>query len=235
MLLRQLRKFLPSFCMSPPHWTSLARQRVGFFLRMNHYQQYIKRRTEIEESRLKAFSSIGLASDLLGIKCNRLTARAWIDLRLVKNGILMGSPTQIAVCQYIYRVHFAYPLTGWQKFKVERHVSRRWKRSPINLLGEVYDHLKAAFAEEPESVGAGATQSNKIEGVEGVVSSIDEVAARYGQDPDVIAEKPLAKIFALQKASRLATIPGYNLSEPKDLQDFKTAHMEEKQKEIDNG
>ena len=50
--------------------------------------------------------------------------------------------------------------------------------------------------------------------IEGIVGAIDEVAARYGQNPQDVLSWSMNRIFQLQKAIRLATIPDYKLAEP---------------------
>ena len=70
-----------------------------------------------------------------------------------------------------------------------------------------------------------------MEAIDGIVGAIDEVAARYGQNPTTVLNWPMNRIFQLQKAMRLATIPDYKLSEPKLIKMIKNEIL----KELNNG
>jgi hypothetical protein len=204
---------------------------------MSFYNQYQAKRQEIEQSRLNAFSSVGLASRIGSYIVRSLTARAWIDLRVVKNGILSGKLSEFAVCQYIFRNHVNYPLSNWQKFKIERKIAKvfRTGQDADQFAEDINEHLNSAFYEMPESASNRTTTSFKLPEVEGIVGAIDELAARYGQHPDDIADMPMTKIFALQKAGRLSTIPNYKILEPKVLRDLKSEALKAKREAKENG
>lgn len=190
------------------------------------FQKYQKKKQEIEKARLKAFCSAQVSS-VFGIKCNPLTCRAWVDLRLVENGLFEGVPSVEAICQYLFRVSVSYPLSGWRKFKIERRVRRACKDGQrfTELIESIAGHLRGAFDELPEGNKSGGAFNAKIAPVESAVSAADELAARYGQHPDVILDMPMSQMFALQKAARIATVPGYRLFEPIALRNIKSEHL----------
>ena len=98
----------------------------------------------------------------------------------------------------------------------------------------VYIHINQAFEELPQSVNSKGNSfgwSNTLEAIDGIVGAIDEVAARYGQNPTTVLNWPMNRIFQLQKAMRLATIPDYKLSEPKLIKMIKNEIL----KELNNG
>ena len=77
----------------------------------------------------------------------------------------------------------------------------------------------------------GFSRSNKFDDFDGLVGVIDEVAHRYGQDPYWVMDWPLSRIFQLQRALRIATIPDYKLQEPESIRAIKREIL----KELNNG
>lgn len=209
---------------------------MALFLPMNLAQEYNKKKTEIEIARLRAFSTIWQKSDICGIPCKPLTAQGWTDLRLAENSMIMGGIDKESIYCYLYRVHRDYPLNLIKKAFLEFRIWRMLKTvtGMTKLLKGIFGHIQQAFDEAPEQVAVGRSERvNKMQPVEGIVGAIDEVASRYGMHPMEAMQMPLAQVFALQKAMRLATIPGYKLAEPHPLREIKTEYL--KQKATQNG
>ena len=80
----------------------------------------------------------------------------------------------------------------------------------------------------PEAANGSNTRNFKIAEVEGIVTALDEIGARYGMHPQMVAKMPMRQIFALQKSIRLSTIPNYKILEPKVLRDIKSKHLRAK-------
>ena len=98
------------------------------------------------------------------------------------------------------------------------------------FLKIVYEHINAAFEEMPESIkikSQTVSRKNTIQEIEGIIGAIDEVAARYGQNPATVLNWSMNRIFQLQKAIRLATIPNYKLAEPRLIKMIKQEILEE--------
>jgi hypothetical protein len=197
---------------------------------MSYFDQYQKKKAEIEEARLWAFSSQGLFANICGIKVYHLTAEAWIDLRCKNNGMLNGIPSYDAILQYLQRVSVKFPLNMLQKAVLEFKLWRAFKSSnkSAQLIHAILAHIECAFDEMPEAANGSNTRNFKIAEVEGIVTALDEIGARYGMHPQMVAKMPMRQIFALQKSIRLSTIPNYKILEPKVLRDIKSKHLRAK-------
>ena len=98
----------------------------------------------------------------------------------------------------------------------------------------VFDHLDFAFQELADSKNSNKSSSyeNKtIKDVDHMILAIDEVAARYGQNPMDLFEWPISQVLQFQKALRIATIPDYKLQEPSKIRNIKSQILTE----INNG
>lgn len=197
---------------------------------MNYFQKYQEKKAEIERSRLWAFSSQCLFANICGLKAYHLTAEMWIDLQCKDNGMLTGNPSEEALRQYLQRVSVKFPLNSLQKALLEFKLwlTFRSEEKAVKLIKAVLSHIDCAFDEMPETASNSQTKSFKIAEVEGIVTALDEIGARYGLHPQEVARMPLRQIFALQKAARLSTIPNYKILEPKVLRDIKSEHLKAK-------
>ena len=194
----------------------------------DYNQLYIEERGRVSRNRKRVFSSIGNADTIAGFEVRPLTARAYLDLELVDNDMLNGDASDTGIKQYIFRNHVSYPLGRIRKFFVESRIEKllRVEDSEMELVKGIFQHVSDAFTEMPQSAGDGSFhRSNKLGAVDGMVGSIHEVAAYHGQSSDKVADYPLCKIFAIQKAGRMATVPNYKVLEPKSLRDIKTLHL----------
>ena len=166
-----------------------------------------------------------------------LTAKAWVDLKIVENKfVCMGEPTNNDVMQYLWRNSDQYNANANRKTrKAKQRIGYLFGKSePGEYLKIVFKHINDAFEELPESIsqkGSSHNWKNTIQEIDGIVGAIDEVASRYGQNPLAVLNWPLNRIFQLQKAMRLATIPDYRLAEPKLIKMIKDEIL----KELNNG
>ena len=183
-------------------------------------QKYRDESARIREARLVAWCSTSDSLSICGVECGPLTARAWVDLSLESNLILEGGePTRGDVCAYIYRSSKHYIIGNARKVKkAHKRIIKAYMRThSIIALAECYQHLADAFQEIPRTQSMSNSINNRFPDIEGIVASVDEVAARYGTSPDEVMDWPLNRIFQLQKAARLATIPEYKLRQPESL------------------
>lgn len=194
----------------------------------DYNQLYIEERDRVKRNRKRVFSSIGNLDTIAGFVVRPLTARAYLDLELIDNDVLDGVPSTQGIKQYIFRNHEAYPLGAVRKYLVETRIEKLLSKDETEdeLISGIFRHISDAFTEAAQSPGDGSFhRQTKLGAVDGMTGAIDEVAARHGQSSDDVADYPLCKIFALQKAGRMATVPNYKVLEPKSLRDIKTQHL----------
>ena len=173
----------------------------------------------IAQNRLLAWSTVSDQQDIAGINMLPLTAKAWVDLKLVGNKfICKGEPNADDAMEYIWRNSKDYtPHKTAASEKQKRKIGYIFAKQESNeILQCAYRHINDAFTELPvaENVSTKFKRVNKMPEVEGIIGAIDEVSARYGQNPADVLMWPLNRVFQLQKAMRVATIPGYKLAEP---------------------
>jgi hypothetical protein len=156
--------------------------------------------------------------------------QAWVDLRSTKNGFFLGEDvTDHDIFAYIWRNHVNFSneqtFKTWRnKRRVEKFCNKLDRSEKIELI---FDHIEEAFLEFPETGSKGGySRSNALDPVEGCCSAADELAARYGCDPDKVMQWSLCRIFQLQKASRMATIAEYKPLEPQSLRDATSRILE---------
>ncbi len=197
--------------------------------------EYNEESARITQERLLAWSSASVYQSICGIEIKPLTARAWVDLQLAKNEVILGDGyTDGAIAAYIWRVS--------KDFVCANHPNAESLSGKIikqiedfdEAFIEVLEHISAAFEEMPRSngtSGGGFTRKNGFDDIEGIVGAIDEVSARYGQNPDEVIDWPLNRIFQLQKALRLATVPDYKLRQPEKIMAIRSEFL----KQLNNG
>lgn len=181
---------------------------------------YRDEEARLHKARLLAWSSVGGFDIVAGFQCEPLTARAWIDLQLAENAIVCGKEASDGdAAAYIWRNSSNYRAgDDWRTHRArEKVIKTLRKRIKGEALMAAYTHLNEAFEELPQSNSTGNGIDNSFPDVEGIVSAIDEVAARYGTNPERVIDWPLSRIFQLQKAGRIATIPDYKLRQPESL------------------
>jgi hypothetical protein len=190
-------------------------------------------KNKILENRLLAWSSVGSKTDIDKLVLIPLSAKAWIDLKIISNKFVSeGRPDADDALEYLWRNCEAYST-------VQNAATEKTKKRLGYLLGKngenyiinlAYKHINDAFTELPQSVNNNKNsinRSNRMPAIEGIIGAIDEVAARYGQNPADTLEWPLNRIFQLQKAIRLATIPNYKLAEPQLIKTIKKEILQE--------
>lgn len=194
-------------------------------------ERYREEEKRLKTVRLLSWCSVGRLESVLGIACDLLTARALVDLQLAENSIVTGSyPTQADAAAYLWRVSAAYrPGDGWRARRgKKRAIKAVYKAGKIKSVVFTQKHADESFAEIPITGGLIKSSGRKdFPDVDGIVSAVEEVAARYGQNPDTVFDWPLVRIFQLQKAARLATIPDYKLRKPETLMNIRREYLTE--------
>jgi len=155
-----------------------------------------------------------------------------VDLRLAENAFVIGGvPTTQDVCAYYWRnsAQYAAKRTHLTEKAQEALGATLSKQDMENVILAAYEHSRAAFEEIPVSTNAkgGTHRENGLPAVEGIVCAIDEVAHRYGRDPADVLDWPLNRIFQLQRAIRIATIPDYKLAQPESLMNLRREYLTE--------
>lgn len=186
--------------------------------------RYEAEKKRIEENRSLAWSSMELVETFGEIEMKPMSVRAWVDLRASGNSFIVGGETSFdGIFAYVWRNCGKYTtkrglLSVWHKWRLERKLK---KTDLLDCLNAIDSHLQQAFDEVPEtSSDGGYSRSSAIPGVDSITSAIDEVAARYGRDPESVLDWPISRLFGLQKAMRAATIPNYKPLAPKSIRDI---------------
>lgn len=188
-------------------------------------ERYREEEKRLKTVRLLSWCSVSRDINLVGVDCDLLTPRAVVDLNLAGNKILCGGvPTVADSAAYIWRVSKAY-LTGngWRAKKRQKKVIWKvYKAGPLKSVTAAYDHMAEPFCEMPRSGSVSKrSEKDRFPDIDGMVGAVEECAARYGQDPAIVFDWPLIRVFQLQKALRLATIPDYKLRQPETLMEIR--------------
>lgn len=192
-----------------------------------------KAKAKIYKNRLLAWCSNEGESSISKITLLPLTAKAWVDLNVIDNKFICGGdPSNNDIMEYLWRNSDKYNANSSRKTnKAKKYIGYLFSQSkPGELKNLVYEHIYAAFEEFPQSNNVksdAVKRKNTIAEIDGIVGIIDEVAARYGQNPAIVLNWSMNRIFQLQKAIRLATIPNYKLAEPKLIKMIKQEILEE--------
>jgi hypothetical protein len=185
----------------------------------------------IIENRLFAWCSMPEDAEDVEIPLRPLTAQAWVDLKLIGNSIICGGdPSDDDMLVYLWRNSLHYsPKKSSKTEKIKKQIGFHYYSTGTNCIDLVFDHVDDAFEEMPISVNdkKSFSHKNSIPSIEGIIGAIDEVAARYGQNPSDVLSWPMNRIFQLQKAIRLATISDYKLSEPSKIKSIKSKILTE--------
>ena len=190
-------------------------------------KQLLEAKARIAENRLLAWSSDTGVKKFGKLSLVPLTVKAWIDLKLVGNAMVTGSiPSDQDVLEYLWRNSDKYdPVSCAASEKYKRKIGFLYSKSnPSDLIELVYSHINDAFIEMPVCNNNSTkifSRQNTVVPVDSIVAAIDEVSARYGQNPTNVLTWPLNRVFQLQKALRLATIPNYKLAEPQIIKSIK--------------
>jgi len=150
-------------------------------------ESYRKEENRIKHDRLLAWSSVGLSDSILGIECRPLTGRAWVDLWLSENSIIReGELSKGAGVAYIWRVSAAYSAgDDWRTLREKNMLADEMSRYDADqVVTSAINHANSAFQEVPKGLNGREAIDNSFAAVEGIVSALDEVGARYGVSPD---------------------------------------------------
>ena len=191
---------------------------------------------KIIQNRLLSWSTKFNQFEFKGIALKPLNFSAWIDLRIIKNTLLCeGEINNDAFMEYIWRCSENYsPLKNRKSKKEKIKIGFIFEKFTDEAVEMVFDHLDFAFQELADSKNSNKSSSyeNKtIKDVDHMILAIDEVAARYGQNPMDLFEWPISQVLQFQKALRIATIPDYKLQEPSKIRNIKSQILTE----INNG
>jgi hypothetical protein len=161
-----------------------------------------------------------------------LTAAAWIDLKLVGHKFVNeGKPGAADALEYIWRNCDNYsPVKNASSEKCKKRIGFLFgMNGEDEMLAIAYRHINDAFAELPIPIKSskGVSRKNTMPAIEGIIGAIDEVSSRYGQNPVDVLAWPLNRVFQLQKAIRMATIPDYKLAEPQIIKTIKSEILNE--------
>lgn len=196
-------------------------------------EKYQAERERIENNRRIDWSSFGFEYIAAGEKMRPMTLQVWFDLMALKSPILSADEiTEASVVDYIWRNSVRNKgfqlIRDFRLFRLERRVANALKDDDEAdaLLTVIYDHAKEAFEEMPVSSGGhGYTRTNALAGVSGETSMVDEIAHRYGQNPQEVLQWPLRKVFNLMKAMRFSTVPNCKFLEPESLRAIKSEYL----------
>jgi len=195
-------------------------------------QKLAEETQKILQNRLLAWATGCDEFDLMGISLRPLTGRAWIDLRLIENALVcQGEITDDEIMAYIWRNSKKYSFKKSRKAEKEKKkIGFLYEKFNSEILALVFEHLDFAFQEVQSSSQSGnsISYSNQIiEDVDHMIKAVDEVAARYGQNPIEVLDWPINQILQFQKALRLSTIPDYKLKEPESIRKIKSEILTE--------
>lgn len=192
-----------------------------------------KAKAKIHKNRLLAWCSNEGQSSVGKITLLPLTAKAWVDLNVIDNKFICGgNKTSDDIMQYLWRNSDKYNADASRKTnKAKKYIGYLFAQSNTPELEKlIYEHIYLAFEEFPQAItiqSDAINTKNTFPEIDGIVGIVDEVASRYGQNPTTVLNWPMNRIFQLQKAIRLATIPNYKLAEPKLIKIIKQEILEE--------
>ena len=163
-------------------------------------QKLAEETQKILQNRLLAWSTGCDEFDLMGISLRPLTGRAWIDLRLIENALVcQGEITDDEIMAYIWRNSKKYSFKKSRKAEKEKKkIGFLYQKFNSEILALVFEHLDFAFQEVQASSQSGnsISYSNQIiEDVDHMIKAVDEVAARYGQNPIEVLDWPINQIL----------------------------------------
>lgn len=204
--------------------------RAGLFHKMQDLSQRYEEETQrIELARALAWSSRPVESTFGPFRFVPLTIRAWVDLKAAQNAFICGTiPDATDIESYVWRNSKRYSakrsLRTWLiKARIRRKVK---KLDAIAMIDAIHEHLTEAFDELPETAASGYSRTNGVDAVDGTTCAIDEVASRYGRDPMEVIDWPVSRVFSMQKAMRVATIPKYKPLAPRAIREINSRILE---------
>ena len=179
----------------------------------------------IRDLRLAIWTSGGLVEPVCkGVDLKPLTFQAAIDLYFAENPLLTGGEIDAEQCiLYLWRNAAQYR-TGDQK-ALDAVVAACLKLTAARMVAVCKQHVINAFFDVP--VRGGRSSSSELPAVEPLIAIVEEMAARYGLDPEKVLGWPVARGYALQRAAYLRTIPEYSPPIPKTLFDLRNLYAEE--------
>jgi hypothetical protein len=195
-------------------------------------EKYQAERERLQLNRTLDWSTFSREFIAAGETLKPMTVQVWFDLLAIKSPILSAEGlTAEAVTDYVWRNCKRHTrriwLKEWRLYWLQRRIEKAIddEAECEALLNVIFDHVKDAFDEFPSSSGASTRQVNSMSGTSGEAAMLDEIAHRYGMNPQDVLKMPLRRAFALQRTIRLATIPEYKLLEPDSLRAIKSEYL----------
>ena len=200
---------------------------------MSIAEEYEQERKKLELDRRLDWSTFSRDFIAVGEKLEPMTVQIWFDLLAIESPLLRsGQPTVDVIVDYIWRNKASRPSNKWlefiQVFLLRRRVIKTIKdgKEGPALLHVIYEHVKSSLDEFPSTAGEKSRKrSNSMSPISGEASMIDELANRYGTNPEEVLKMPVRRAFALQRTIRASTIPGYKLLEPDSLRAIKSKFL----------
>lgn len=184
----------------------------------------------IRDRRLSVWTSGGLIEHVCdGLDLKPLTFQAAIDLCYAKNRLLLGGDLNPEQCVlYVWRNSTQYKIDN--NDALARIITACKTLSVNRLVSVCQQHVASAFFEVPAK---GSSSTSDLEAVEPLIAIVEDLAARYGVDPQKVLNWDIAKGFALQRAAYIRTIPDYQAPIPKNLFDLRNLYAQELTRQLD--
>lgn len=210
----------------------LALPGKGFFI-MTIQEAYTEERQRLELNRSLDWSTHNIEYKIAGEILKPMTLQVWFDLMVVKSPVVTGDDLSIeSIIDYIWRNSIKNTSNKFLKemrlYRLQSRVMKALKKDDTTnqLVKVLLEHIKSSFEEMPDPTDqAQGSKDYRMNAITGESSMLDELASRYGISPIKVLDFPLRQVFALQKASRLATIPEYKLLEPHTLRAIKSEYL----------
>lgn len=180
--------------------------------------------------RLRCWASTGACLSIGGVDVSPLSARTYADLTIAGNRLMTGGDLRAGdLFGYIWRHCADYAPAarlGWRGRFRRWRLMRKLARMPWPVLLEgCAAHRDDAF--EDSAGDARATPCYRSSPpVPMVVSQVEAAAARYGADPQAVADWPLRVVMQLARCHNLRTVPGFIAQKPDGLKAAEASILE---------
>jgi hypothetical protein len=200
---------------------------------MSIAEEYEQERKKLELDRKLDWSTFSRDFIAAGEKLEPMTVQIWFDLLAIKSPLLYGGqPTVDVLTDYVWRNKASRPsnkwLILWGVYWLKKRIIRTIMKEDEGpaLIHVIHEHVKSSLDEFPSVSGTKSRKrSNSMSPISGEASMIDELAHRYGTNPEDVLKMPVRRAFALQRIIRSTTIPGYKLLEPDSLRAIKSKFL----------
>lgn len=213
---------------------ALLALRVGLFY-MTIAEQYTSERERLELNRSLDWSTYSRTYKAAGETLKPLTVQSWFDLLAVKSPMLTGAGLTVeSIVDYIWRCSRRHTsnvlLKEWRLWWIHSRVNKclDTTEGAEALMGVLNRHIGDAFDEYPEQMQSGnVSNRTAMSNACGEAYLVDELAHRYGVNPEIVLKWDLRKAFQLQKVIRTVTNPEYKTLEPRSLLNIKSDFLKQ--------